>query len=141
MVGVAFAAGRCRAPLGPPLFRMVGVAVGAVRPPGGPMQSENRFFDDIARVANGAFGAVAGLRTEIEAMVKQRLERLLAGMDLVPREEFDAVKAMAARARGEQEDLAIRVAELEARVRHLEAQTAGPGGEATTGGAPAATQD
>jgi BMFP domain-containing protein YqiC len=111
------------------------------------MQSENRFFDDIARVANGAFGAVAGLRTEIEAMVKQRLERLLAGMDLVPREEFDAVKAMAARARGEQEDLAIRVAELEARVRQLEAQAAGTtadgaatGGTAT-GGAPAAAQD
>ena len=107
------------------------------------MQSENRFFDDIARVANGAFGAVAGLRTEIEAMVKQRLERLLAGMDLVPREEFDAVKAMAARARGEQEDLAIRVAELEARVRQLEAaagaETAASG--AATGGTPAASQD
>lgn len=84
------------------------------------MQSENRFFDDLARVANGAFGAVAGLRTEVESLVKQRLERLLAGMDLVPREEFDAVKAMAARARSEQEDLAIRVAELEAKVRRLE---------------------
>ena len=91
------------------------------------MQSENRFFDDLARVANGAFGAVAGLRTEVEALARQRLERLLAGMDLVPREEFDAVKAMAARARSEQEDLAIRVAELEARIRALAARAgAGP---------------
>ena len=89
------------------------------------MQSENRFFDDLARVASGAFGAVAGLRTEMEALFKQRFERLLADMDLVQREEFDAVKAMAARARGEQEDLAIRVAELEARVRQLEQRLAG----------------
>src|SRR5256885_5290481 len=84
------------------------------------MQSENRFFDDLARVASGAMGAFAGLRSEVEALVKQRFERLLADMDLVQREEFDAVKAMAARARTEQEDLAIRVAELEAKVRHLE---------------------
>ena len=84
------------------------------------MQTENRFFDDLARVANGAMGAFAGLRAEVEALVKQRFERLLADMDLVQREEFDAVKAMAQRARGEQEDLAIRVAELEAKVRHLE---------------------
>jgi len=84
------------------------------------MQSENRFFDDLARVASGAFGAFAGLRTEVETLAKQRFERLLADMDLVRREEFDAVKAMASRARSEQEDLAIRVAELEAKVRHLE---------------------
>jgi BMFP domain-containing protein YqiC len=86
------------------------------------MQTENRFFDDLARVASGAMGAFAGLRSEIEALVKQRFERLLADMDLVQREEFDAVKAMAARARAEQEDLAIRVAELEAKMRHLEAR-------------------
>ncbi|MBV8169149.1 MAG: accessory factor UbiK family protein [Alphaproteobacteria bacterium] len=84
------------------------------------MQTENRFFDDLARVASGAMGAFAGLRAEVEALVKQRFERLLADMDLVQREEFDAVKAVAARARTEQEDLAIRVAELEAKVRHLE---------------------
>jgi hypothetical protein len=84
------------------------------------MQSENRFFDDLARVASGAFGAIAGLRTEVETLVRQRFERLLADMDLVQREEFDAVKAMAARARTEQEDLAIRVADLETRLRALE---------------------
>jgi BMFP domain-containing protein YqiC len=84
------------------------------------MQSENRFFDDLARVASGAFGAIAGLRTEVETLVRQRFERLLADMDLVQREEFEAVKAMAARARTEQEDLAIRVADLETRLRTLE---------------------
>ena len=88
------------------------------------MQTENRFFDDLARVANGAFGAVAGLRTEAETLVKQRFERLLTDMDLVRREEFEAVKAMAARARSEQEDLAIRVAALEAQLRALEQRLA-----------------
>jgi BMFP domain-containing protein YqiC len=95
------------------------------------MQTENRFFDDLARVASGAFGAFAGLRGEIETLVRQRFERLLADMDLVQREEFDAVKAMAARARSEQEDLAIRVAALEAKVRQLEA--AAGGGSAAPG--------
>ena len=89
------------------------------------MQSENRFFDDLARVASGAFGAFAGLRTEVETLAKQRFERLLADMDLVRREEFEAVKAMAARARGEQEDLAARVAALEARLRELEQRLPG----------------
>jgi BMFP domain-containing protein YqiC len=84
------------------------------------MQSENRFFDDLARVASGAFGAVAGLRGEFETLFRQRFERLLADMDLVRREEFDAVMAMAAKARNEQEDMAIRLADLETRVRQLE---------------------
>ncbi len=95
------------------------------------MQTENRFFDDLARVASGAFGAVAGLRTEAETLVRQRFERLLADMDLVRREEFEAVKAMASRARSEQEDLAIRVAALEAALRALE-QRLGAGAAAGT---------
>lgn len=77
------------------------------------MQTQNRLFDDLARVAGGAFSTVAGLRTEIEDLVKQRLERLLADMDHVPREEFDAVKAMAEKARLEQEALQKRVDALE----------------------------
>jgi BMFP domain-containing protein YqiC len=81
------------------------------------MQSQNRFFDDLARVANGAVGALSGVRGEIEARVRSQLERVLAGMDLVSREEFEAVKAMAAKARAEQEDLQRRIAELEARDR------------------------
>jgi BMFP domain-containing protein YqiC len=79
------------------------------------VQSQNRFFDDIARVAGGAAGALSGVRGEIEARVRGQLERVLAGMDLVSREEFEAVKAMAAKARAEQEDLQRRIAELEAR--------------------------
>ncbi len=78
------------------------------------MQTQNRLFDDLARVAGGAFGALTGLRHEIEEMVKQRLERLLADLDHVPREEFEAVKAMAEKARTEQEALLSRVATLEA---------------------------
>ncbi|MFN4087526.1 MAG: accessory factor UbiK family protein [Alphaproteobacteria bacterium] len=89
------------------------------------MQTNNRFFDDIARVASGAMGAAAGLRAEIEAMVRDRMQRLLADMDLVRRDEFEAVKAMAAKARSEQEDLAARVAALE---EALARQGGGPAG-------------
>lgn len=80
------------------------------------MQSQNRFFDDLARVAAGAAGAVSGVKGEIESRLRAQLERVLAGMDLVSRDEFEAVKAMAAKARAEQEDMARRVAELEARL-------------------------
>ena len=80
------------------------------------MQSQNRFFDDMARVAAGAVGALAGVRGEIEARLRDQLERVLAGMDLVSREEFEAVKAMAARAREEQEVLLQRIEALEARL-------------------------
>ena len=56
------------------------------------MQSQNRFFDDMARVASGAVGALTGVRGEIEARFRDQLERILTGMDLVSREEFEAVK-------------------------------------------------
>jgi BMFP domain-containing protein YqiC len=80
------------------------------------MQSQNRFFDDLARVASGAVGAISGVRGEIEQRLRDQLERVLAGMDLVTREEFEAVKAMAAKAREEQESLQRQVAELQARL-------------------------
>ena len=80
------------------------------------MQTDNRLLDDIGRVAGGAFGTLAGIRNEVETLVKQRLERFLADLDHVPREEFDAVKAMAEKARTEQEALAKRVASLEAQL-------------------------
>jgi BMFP domain-containing protein YqiC len=85
------------------------------------MQTRNPFLDDLARAATGAFGAVTGLRAEIEARIRDQLERLLSRMDLVTREEFDAVQAMAAKARSEQERLAGQVAALEARLVALEA--------------------
>ncbi len=78
------------------------------------MQTDNRFFDDMARMAGGAMGVVTGLKGEVDALVRQQVERLMASMDLVRREDFDAVQAMAARARAEQEALAERVAALEA---------------------------
>jgi BMFP domain-containing protein YqiC len=77
------------------------------------MQSQNRFFDDIARMAGGAVDALSGVRGEVEARMRDHLARILAGMDLVSREEFEAVKAMAAKARDEQEVLLARIAELE----------------------------
>lgn len=80
------------------------------------MQSQNRFFDDLARVANGAVGALSGVRSDIEARFRDQLERVLAGMDVVSREEFEAVKAMAAKARAEQEELHLRVAALESQL-------------------------
>ena len=80
------------------------------------MQTQNRFFDDIARVAAGALGTLSGVKTEVETRLREQLERVLAGMDLVSRDEFEAVKAMAAKARSEQEDLARRVAELESKL-------------------------
>ncbi|WP_259780909.1 accessory factor UbiK family protein [Aestuariispira ectoiniformans] len=77
------------------------------------MQTKSRIFDDVARVANGAAGVFSGMRSEIEGLVKDRIERVMMEMDLVPREEFDAVKAMAAKAREENEQLAARIDELE----------------------------
>jgi BMFP domain-containing protein YqiC len=80
------------------------------------MPSENRLFDDLARVATGALGALTGMRGEVETRMREQFERVLGRMNLVRREEFDAVQAMAAKARTEQEALAARVAELEARL-------------------------
>jgi BMFP domain-containing protein YqiC len=77
------------------------------------MQSQSRIFDDIARMAAGAAGALMGVRGEVEARVRDQLGRVLAGMDLVSREEFEAVKAMAAKAREEQELLQRRLDALE----------------------------
>src|SRR5271155_1231109 len=80
------------------------------------MQSQNKFFDDLARVAAGAMGTLSGVKNEVESRLREQLERVLAGMDLVTRDEFEAVKAMAAKARSEQEDLQKRVAGLESRL-------------------------
>jgi BMFP domain-containing protein YqiC len=85
------------------------------------MQTQNRFFDDMARVASGAMGALGGVRGEIEARFRDQLERVLAGMDLVSREEFEATKEMAAKARDEQDALVRRIEALEARLAALEA--------------------
>jgi len=80
------------------------------------MQSQNRLLDDIARAASGALGALAGARAELEAQVKSRVENWLKSQNFVSRDEFEAVKAMAAKARMENEALAARLAELERRL-------------------------
>ena len=96
------------------------------------MQSQNQFFDDLARMASGAAGALTGVRGEIEARFRDQLERVLAGMDLVSREEFEAARAMAAKAREEQEILLRRVDALETRLAALERRwDAGPGPSVT----------
>jgi len=74
-------------------------------------------LDDIAKLSTAAAGVIQGAGREAEVLLRQRLERLLDGMDLVTREEFEAVKAMAAKAREENEALAERVARLEASLR------------------------
>lgn len=80
------------------------------------MQSQNRLLDDLAKVATSAMGTLSGVREEVEAQFRQRFERVLGQMDLVTREEFDAVKAMAAKARAEQEALESRLAAVEAQL-------------------------
>ena len=80
------------------------------------MATNNRLFEDFARVAQGAAGALAGLRDELEARIKDQVDRVLSRMNLVRREEFDAVQAMAAKARREQEALTTRLAALEAKL-------------------------
>jgi BMFP domain-containing protein YqiC len=84
------------------------------------MQTSNRLFEDLARVASGAASTLVGVKQEIDALVRQRLERLAADLDLVPREEFEAVREMAVAARAAQE-------RLEERVRVLEERCATPG--------------
>ncbi len=78
------------------------------------MQTDNRLIDDLAKVAASAVGVAAGMREEVEARVRHQFERILEGMELVSRDEFEAVKAMAAEARAENERLAARLATLEA---------------------------
>lgn len=78
------------------------------------MQVENRLLDDLARVATGAVGALTGIRAEVEGQVRQQFERILAQMDVPSREEFEAVKAVAAQARSTQEELSESLATVDA---------------------------
>jgi BMFP domain-containing protein YqiC len=79
------------------------------------MQTDNRLFDDLSKLANGAFGTLSGIGKEVEQMVKSRMERFVGDLDMVRRDEFEAVKAMADKARAENEALATRLAALEAK--------------------------
>ena len=76
-------------------------------------QTRNRFFDEMARLMNDAAGAAQGVKREIETVVRSQAERILRDLDLVKREEFEAVKDMARLAREENEALKTRIAALE----------------------------
>lgn len=84
------------------------------------MADKPRFFDDLAGVAGGAFSALTGLREEINAIVRSRVDEVLTGLQVVRREEFEVVRELAARARIGQEEAERRLAALEARVEALE---------------------
>jgi BMFP domain-containing protein YqiC len=79
-------------------------------------QTSNRFFDEVARLMNDAAGVAQGVRREFDTLVKTQTERWLRDLDLVKREEFEAVKDMARLAREENEALKVRLAALEARL-------------------------
>jgi BMFP domain-containing protein YqiC len=78
------------------------------------VQTTNRFFDEVARLMNDAAGVAQGVRREFETLFKTQAERWLRDLDLVKRDEFEAVKDMARIAREENEALKVRVAALEA---------------------------
>ena len=82
-------------------------------------QTSNRFLDELSKLLTDAAGAAQGMRREFETMVKSQGERILRDMDVVQREEFEAVKEMAAKARDENERLGARVAELESELARL----------------------
>ena len=79
------------------------------------MQSQNPIINDFVKLANSAAGTLAGMTREAREAARERARETFGGMDFVTREEFDAVKAMAATAREQAEDLAARVAALEAK--------------------------
>jgi BMFP domain-containing protein YqiC len=80
------------------------------------MQTRDKFFDDISQLMTNAAGMAQGMRTEAETAMKGWMERWLADSNLVTREEFDAVREMATKARAENDRLAARLAELEAQL-------------------------
>lgn len=84
------------------------------------MQTRNPLFDDLAKVAAGAAGALSGVRDEVEARVRDQLAKILDGMNLPNREEFDVVRAMAVAAREENEALKARIAQLEDKLAKLD---------------------
>jgi BMFP domain-containing protein YqiC len=79
------------------------------------MQTENRLFDDFAKFVNGAAGTIAGMGREAESATRERAKEWIGGLDFVARDEFEAVKAMAAAARDEADALRARLDVLEAK--------------------------
>ena len=78
------------------------------------MQSQNRIFDDLAKMMNGVAGTMAGMGREAESSMREKMREWVGGMDFVSRDEFEAVKAMAVAARDDNEELKKRIMALEA---------------------------
>ena len=96
-------------------------------------QTNNRFFDEVARLMNDAAGVATGVRREFDTVMRTQAERILRELDVVQREDFEAVKDMARLAREENEALKARIAALEAKLGGSPAAGSAPG---TGGGAP-----
>ncbi len=96
------------------------------------MQTRNKILDDLSRLMNNALGVAQGAKSEAETAMKSLLERWLADHDLVTREEFEAVRAMALKARAENEALKARLDTLEARVAEIAAPAKPPAKKRTT---------
>ena len=90
-------------------------------------QTSNRFFDEIGRLMNDAAGAAQGVKREVDTVMRNQAERILRDLDIVQREEFEAVKAMAQKAREENESLKARVAELEAAILEMDSDLSDEG--------------
>ena len=86
-------------------------------------QTNNRFLDEFAKLMTDAAGAAQGVRREVETIVKSQGERVLRDMDVVRRDEFEAVKAMAAKAREENDQLSARIAALESIIAKVKLTT------------------
>ena len=86
------------------------------------MENRNRLFDDVAKVAGSAAGTLSGLKDEFESRTRQKLDDVIARLDLVTREEFDSVMSVAIKAREEQEALTRRLTELEVEVARLKCE-------------------
>jgi BMFP domain-containing protein YqiC len=99
------------------------------------MAERPRFFDDLAGVAGGAISALAGLRQEAEALIRARIDETIRALDLVRRDEYDAMAEMAANARAGQEAAEARLVAMEERLAVIEARLSGletapkPGGQ------------
>jgi hypothetical protein len=91
------------------------------------MQTRSRLFDDLAKVATNAVGTVAGMKDELEQIIRQRVEAFMENMNLVTREEFEVTQAMIMKERKEQEKLLLRIGELETKIEKLSSKSTSKG--------------
>jgi len=95
------------------------------------MQSENKMFDDFVKMVNGFAGTMAGMGREAESSAREKMREWVGGQDFVGRDEFEAVKAMAAAARDENDALKARIVALEAKLGGAPAKPKSGGGKSS----------